>query len=296
MHQPKSVGQWYPLIALLLAAIACNAPAFQSDEEYDVRPTRTPLPTFDGPTDMPPITAEAFDVNRLTEGWQPVHPGMEARISYLNVGNIAVEVQLMRIDPAQLDVVVHYDRNIAQPISDWHAMLPEAVMVVNSGFFERTRAPVGLVGLDGSTIGTSLIAHGGMLTVDGDSAFVRSLAQVPYEDSESFDYAIQGRPMLVYPGGFPVSELEGLPEDATRRTAVGQDVEGRLIFVVIDFGAVTIFDFRDWLAESSDQFGIHAAFNLDGGGSTGLSVQTDDYSILIDSQSRLYSAIAIYPR
>lgn len=282
-----------PLLPITLALLACNAPL--TAESYDPRATRTPLPTLESPTPAP-TEQSTFEEGELTETWQSVLPGMEARVSYLPVGNISVETRLLRIDPREFDIVVHYDRSIAQPISDWHAMLPGAVMVINSGFFERNREPVGLVGIEGQRIGDSLVAHGGMLTIDGGDALVRSLAQVPYEDDEVFDYAIQGRPMLVYPGGFPVSELEGLPDDATRRTAVAQDVEGRLIFVVIDFGAVTIFDFRDWLAQNNEALGIHTAFNLDGGGSTGVSVQTDEYNLLIDSQSRLYSAIAIYPR
>ncbi len=281
---------WLPLIYMVLA---CNAPL---GETYEVRPTRTPLSTVITPIGAEPTAVISFDEAQISQSWQTITSGLETRTSYLGVGDLQVEVRLMRVDPTLMDIVVHYDPAVAERISSWHTTLNDAVMITNSGFFERTREPVGMVGINETRIGNSLEQHGGMLTINGDTALVRSLAQVPYDPMEPFDYAIQGRPMLVYPGGFPVSELEGLPEDPTRRTAVGQDEQGRLIFIVIDFGAVTIFDFRDWLAENSTALGIHAAFNLDGGGSTGLSVDTTNYSLLIDSQSRLYSVIAVYPR
>jgi len=294
--------RFYPFLILILAIIACNAPAMRTAGATDDPPPATipplvPLPT---PTpeviSVPPTEPPAFNPDALTEDWQTIQSGLDVRIDYVPIENRSVEAYLVRVDPALLDVRVHYDKAIAQPLADWHNALPDAVFVVNGGFFERSRDPVGLVGLEGFTYGISLDAHGGMLTINGDQVLVRSLAQVPYQEGEAFNYAVQGRPMLVYPGGFPVSELEGLPADATRRTAVAQDIQGRLIFVVVDFGAVTIWQFRDYLASIHDTFELHAAFNLDGGGSTGMSIRTPTYERLINSQSRLYSTIAVYPK
>jgi uncharacterized protein YigE (DUF2233 family) len=132
-----------------------------------------------------------------------------------------------------------------------------------------------------------------MFSVSGDTVSVRSLAQFPVDPSQHFDQALQGRPMLLYPGRFPVGfELDASPG---RRTAIAQDQQGRVIFITVDESKVSLYRLRDWLAETTE-VDFFVAFNLDGGGSTGLALQAGGQSILIDSEWGVATVLAAYPR
>lgn len=221
-------------------------------------------------------------------------PGLEYRVMrlYPRGLNIGVGVALVRLDPARFDLRVHYRPSAPTTVSGWQART-DAALVVNGGFFMANNQTLGLLSADGEMYGDSFDEHGGMLSVNDGEISIRSLAQFPYQPGETFEQAVQGRPMLLYPGGFP-AEFD-LASDSSRRTAVAQDGAGRLLFVVIDYGAVTLYDLRDWL-DDTRELDVFVAFNLDGGGSTGMAVEVGDHALLIDSWSDIPSVIAVYPK
>lgn len=282
-------------MVVLLAGLACNAPRLGLSATPTPYPTLTPLPTHT-PVPSPTSTAspQPEPTQTVSAEWETILPGYELRtMRFQPEGiNFPVEAVLVRLDPALIDLRVHYDSVYPLTVSQWRGRT-DAPLVINGGFFMPDNRALGLLFADGEPYGSSFDLHGGMLSVVEGQIGIRALSEFPYLPSETFDQAIQGRPMLLFPGGAPADfELSG---DLSRRTAVGLDGAGRLLLMVINYGAVSLYDLRDWLA-GEDELDLDIAFNLDGGGSTGLAIKTDQRSLVIDSWTPVPSVIAIYPK
>lgn len=288
--RPMVVRQsWLRLLALAFAlgVVACNMPglAAVATPTLTAIPTSTPAPTPTAtPSPLPSPTP-------LPDFWYTVHPGLELRLTAMTIQQMAVEVLLVRIDPALWTFRVHYEPGQPRRVSEWYAQLG-ASLVVNGGFFMEDYRTLGLIVSDGQRFGFSFEGHGGMLSIYGNVISLRSLARDPYSPEEPLDQAVQGRPMLLYPGGVP-ADFE-LGSDGSRRTAVALDRSGRMVLIAIDFGAVSLYALRDWLASRQD-LDLSVALNLDGGGSTGLALAVGDHPYLIDSWTPIPGVIAFYP-
>jgi len=276
-----------------LALSACNLPGTRY-----MPPTLTALPAAQAsvtPSPSGPPTAEpTLTVAPIPSDWDELKPGFETTTAPIAVNNLTATVTLIRIDPARFGLRMTYAPGNPASISDW-LKRTGALMVVNGGFFQRNNQTNGLLVVDGQRYGLTFDRHGGMLSVAGDKVEVRSLAQFPYKPSEPLDQAAQGRPMLIYPGGFPVS-IDDLEPDFSRRTAVAQDKQGRIVFIVVDYGIVSLFRLRDWMTAEHPELELFVAFNLDGGTSTALAMQVGERSLLIDTAARLPSVISVYAK
>lgn len=288
-----------PVLALAgFVLVACGQPL--TPLAPTPRPTRTPLPIVTAPaypTDIatplaeatltpPPVTIEA--------GWEALATGMEIRVAWMWVSGIEgpTEIIILRIDPAYFDFRVHAALDAPKGVAEWQAVTGASALI-NGAFFEPGDTILGTLIEGGQAQGEPFEDHGGMLTIRDDTVDMRSLLESPLLPDEQFDYAISGRPMLLYPGGRAV-DFDLSPE-ASRRTVVAQDRRGRILFLVNDNGAVSLYKMRDWLA-TTPELNITAAFNLDGGGSTGLSINMPNKTMLIDSWWAVASVLAIYPK
>lgn len=273
--------------AMLLSA--CNMPS--GPFSLAPAPTRTPLPEAAAsatPSPLPPSATPAPE-------WEELLPGFELRVMQMWIEGLGapVDVTVIRIDPARLDIRMHYSPGNPVEVSGWQQRL-NALLVVNGGFFQANNQPRGLIVVDGQRFGTSFGNHGGMLTVSDEVVSIRALAQFPYKPEEYFDQAVQCSPMILYPGGFPV-QFDDVAPDLSRRTAVAQDTRGRIVFIAIDEGVVSLYQLRDWMVEQTD-LELFTAFNLDGGYSTGLALDAGGRSLTIESRAKLPIVIAVYPK
>lgn len=275
------------VIVGLLALAACNLPG----HDPDVIPTRTPLPIAQATLTPSPGPAPT-DV----ASWTQIAPGIELQSTQLtinqNVGS--ADITILRADPQQISLKMFYAPDDPASVSGW-ATRTKAIATINGGFFTPANTVNGLLVKDGQRYGTTFDRNGGMLSVVQQKMEIRSLAQYPYDPAESLDQAVQGRPMILYPGGFPV-QFDDIQDVADRRTAVGQDRSGRLLFIVADQSVVSLYRLRDWLATERPDLDLFVAFNLDGGSSTGMVVSDSAHPVSIDSQTRIPAVIAIYPR
>ena len=191
----------------------------------------------------------------------------------------------------RLDVAYH---DTPQSLEDWQKET-NAIMVVNGGFFRvdnEKYVPNGLTILNGEVIGSSYDGFGGMLAIHQGREELRWLAEQPYMPGEPLHAAIQSFPILVKPGGalgFP-AELEDNMQ--ARRTAVAQDREGRILFMLAPRGHFTLHGLSLHLTESD--LNLDIAINLDGGPSSGLLLAEPREAI--PAQSLLPIVILVYPR
>jgi uncharacterized protein YigE (DUF2233 family) len=217
---------------------------------------------------------------------------MELRTGSIWISSRSVQITILRIDPAHYDFRVHADLEHPVGVAEWQVKTG-ATALINGAFFEPGETILGLLVEQGLPQGEPFESHGGMLTVGMEGVRVRSILAEPLQAGEQFEYLISGRPMLLYDGGIP-AEFNLSPE-ASRRTVIAQDRQGRILFIVNDYGAVSLYTMRDWLA-TMPELNVSVAFNLDGGGSTGLSISVPTHPVLIDSWWAVASVVAVYPK
>jgi len=233
---------------LLLAALACaETPT----------PTHAPLPTA---RVEPSPTPEPDDT-----GWQSQGNGIELRRLKVELNDVTNRLWMARVDPARVRFRVLYDRANPGQVSEWFTRA-RPLLAVNAGYFTEDNQATGLIVSDGRRSGQSYAGFGGMFAVRADRVEVRWLVAKPYSPSEPLLQVVQAFPMLVHSGGKAgISEDDG---QLARRTVIGQDRKGRIVFVVSPDAFFTLKNLAAFLAASD--LGLDTALNLDGGPSSGL--------------------------
>lgn len=241
-------------------------------------PTLTPLPTA---RPAPSPTPEPDDT-----GWQPLGNGIELRRLRVELNGVSNRLWLTRIDPARVRFRVLYDPANPRLVSEWFASI-KPLLVVNAGYFTEDHRATGLIISEGIRSGQSYVGFGGMFAVRPDRVEVRWLVAKPYSSSEPLRQAVQAFPMLVHSGGKPgISEDDG---KLARRTVVGQDRQGRIVFVVSPDAFFTLKTLAAFLAASDLE--LDTALNLDGGTSSGMLVAGRNGPLGVDSWVKIPAVI-----
>jgi SAM-dependent methyltransferase len=280
------------LLFLLLAA--CIVLVCSSMYQLPIAPTATPTPTATlTPTSTPTVLPTLETIPDT--GWYWVRPGLERRsIKLYNDQDQQVEaLYLLRLDPNlfQLDVAFH---ETARTLETWQTETG-ALIVVNGGYFriENNRHfPNGLTIVNGETFGSSYDPFAGMLAISDSKVELRWLADQPYDPYEPLRAALQSFPVLVKPGGVLGFAAQHEDNLKARRTVIGQDRQGRILFMVAPRGYFTLHQLSLYLTGSDLQ--LHIALNLDGGPSSGILLA--DPQEIIPSLSLLPFVILVYPR
>lgn len=224
-----------------------------------------------------------------------LQPGLERRvIEIYNGQNQRVEsLYVWRLDQDYFRLDVAYDDR-PKTLETWQKET-NAAIVMNGGYFrvENERYfPNGLTIVNGQAIGNSYRGFGGMLTVSDARAELRWLVERPYQPYEQAQAVLQSFPILVKPGGQLGFGAEREDHKPARRTVIGQDRDGRILFIVAPQGYFTLHQLSVYLTESD--LNLDIAINLDGGGSTGILVA--DPKELISPRTGLPFVILAYAR
>jgi exopolysaccharide biosynthesis protein len=184
-------------------------------------------------------------------------------------GFLIEKVFILRLEPEKFRFDVAY-LPVPQSLEAWGAETG-ALIVLNGGFFREENGifiPTGLTIVDEEVIGRSFGSFAGMFAITLDGPELRWLAQQPYDSAEPLLAALQSFPMLVRPGGELGFAQEHEDNQRARRTVIGQDRDGRLLFIVASIGTFTLHELSAYLVGSD--FNLDIAINLDGGPSSGL--------------------------
>lgn len=239
--------------------------------------------------------APKFDPVPDTTGWSLLQPGLERRVipMYNDLNQPVESVHVWRLDQNYFRMDVAYDET-PKSLETWQRE-SNALMVVNGGFYsvENERYfPDGLTIVNREATGRSFNGFGGMLAINESRAELRWLAQKPYDSFEPLQAALQSFPILVQPGGELGYGAERENNVSARRTAIGQDTQGRILFIVAPQGYFTLHQLSSYLTESD--LNLDIAINLDGGGSTGILVASPRE--IIPPNRPLPFVILVYPR
>lgn len=258
-----------------------------------------------GPGDTPTAIATLpstlkFRICRMSNaapdtGWSALQPGLERRVIQLcDQENKYVEsLHLWRLDQKHFRLDVAYQET-PKSLENWQ-QTTNALMVVNGGYYSVTNekySPDGLTIVNGKAAGQSFAGFGGMLAIKDSGAELRWLVQKPYDPYEAFHAAMQSFPILVQPGGRLGFGPERENNVGARRTVIGQDKKGRILFILAPQGYFTLHQMSLYLTASD--LSLDIAVNLDGGGSTGILVANPHE--VISSDRALPFVILVYPR
>ena len=226
----------------------------------------TPTLKIRAPLDASPSPAPTATAIPLDSGWQHLRTGLEKRtLNVVDEGNWLESITVLRLEPEQFRFDVAYRPGLPQSLTTWQAETG-ALLVVNGGFYTERYEATGLIVSDGVARGQSYDGFGGMFLVTEQGPELRSLHEQPYDPAEMHRAGLQSFPLLVKAGG----EV-GFPEEdgqQARRTVVGKDTAGRLLFLVAPRGFFTLHQLSRYLADSD--LDLEMALNLDGGPSSGL--------------------------
>lgn len=229
---------------------------------------------------IPSVTLSEMPAAEVTQkpsavdsGWESLGSGLERRRITLQdaARTVVEEIILLRIDPVVFSFDVAYDPQ-GKELDAWQSSTG-AEVVVNGGYFRKEQGvfvPDGLIVAGGKVFGESYGDFAGMLAVRDTGPEVRWLKLRPYDPQEPLQAAVQSFPVLLKPGG-----QIGFPEESedyisARRTVVGQDRTGRIVFLIASRGYFTLRRLSVYLYESD--LDLDVALNLDGGPSSGVLI------------------------
>ena len=292
---------WFGLGLAACTAVGSGVPNLPTPIALATVPIVRSTPTLQqivSTSTLTPMTAVAVTPTPISDtGWELLRPGLERRVIRLvdEAERPLERLYVVRLQPELYRVTIAYRPGEAQSMAAWQEET-RALLLVNGGFFTAEMVATGRIVVDGVGSGVSYKGFGGMLVVAADSAdsvesvSVRSLEERPYDPNELLAYGVQSFPLLVKPGG----EI-GYPEEdgqQARRTVVGMDGDGRLLFILAPNGTFTLHELSRYLLASD--LALEIALNLDGGTSTGLRLAEPAEEI--PAFVPLPAVIAIYSR
>jgi hypothetical protein len=246
--------------------------------------TATPIPTLKlSPTMMPTIAPVTVD------GWQTVRSGITIREMLADPISKTGRVDVVKIDPSQVDFHVRYQPDAPLKVREWYSDT-QALIVINSSFFDGAHHAVGQLTTDGQSGGQVHQRMEGAFYLTGVGAAVWPLQGWVKPAGLQIVESVESFPMLLLPGGLLNPDI---PNDArvARRTVVAVDRSGNLLFIVTPSSAFTLHGMGVWLANSD--LDIDTALNFDGGSSSGLAVWTPTGVWGFDSFNRVPAVVTV---
>lgn len=226
--------------------------------------------------------------------WEFLRNGLERRkiIFQDSTFQTLEELLILRVDLNYYSLNVGYDPQ-GKTLEAWQSETGAAV-VVNGGYFRRENEaylPDGLIIVGGKGIGSSYSSFAGMLAIGKTVTELRWLSDQPYDPREPLIAGLQSFPVLIKPDGrigFPAENEDHLQ---ARRTVVGQDHAGRILFLVASVGSFTLHQLSVYLHDSD--LDLKIAVNLDGGPSSGVLIENPRE--IIPAQYELPIVITVQP-
>jgi hypothetical protein len=286
------------LISCLVLAACAPASAVSAPLPTSAAPPlspHTPLPAITpGPTALPPTPKPSPTliptVAPLTaDGWQPIRSGVLIREMPADSFGRTGQVNVVKIDPSQVDFHVRYQPESPLKVREWYSTT-QALVVINSSFFDSAHRAVGQLTSDGQSDGQSHQRMEGAFYLTGAGAAVWPLSGWAEPAGLQIIESIESFPMLLLPGGILNPDI---PNDArtARRTVVAVDRTGSLLFIATPASLFTLHGMAVWLANSD--LDIDTALNFDGGSSSGIAAWTPTGVWGFDSAGRVPAVVTV---
>jgi len=274
-------------LTFLLLVSACNLQKPLPDTTSSPDNETPILVQNSSPTDEPTQGTSDQPVTDPTD-WQILEEGLAWR-TLIPDGNTFAQMNVLRIDPDLYRFRAVYQVGNAQLLSAWQTQLPDVTALINANFFEADNTILGNLVSDGVRYGETFRNTGGTFIVENGIPSIRSNRTQPYQ-GQPVEQVVEGFPMLVE-NSQSVHSGNNRAQN-TRRTVIAQDSDGNILFIVSPFLGLSLTDLSLYLPTTD--LNIVSALNLDGGGSTMMYVQPNDYSI--GAFDPVPAVLAVYKR
>lgn len=167
-----------------------------------------------------------------------------------------------------------------------------AVIGVNGGFFTPDLKPLGLRMNNGEVKNPiKPTVWWGVFYTQSGRAYV--VPQRAFRPSKSIDFAVQSGPRLIVNGNIP-----SLKPGVANRTALGITRSGEIILLVTNGSPLSMDELAHIMLRPESRGGLDCvnALNLDGGSSTQLYANLDDFSLNVPSFAPVTDAVLVVPK
>ena len=208
--------------------------------------------------------------------WQQRAKGLETAELTLRVqGEVVDRMVLVRLDPHQYALSVHWDPEGKHTAEEWQQALGAAV-VVNGSYFSPRFVPLTPLRTSGHSAGPAdYQSSHGALVVDGNKVDIIDLQQRDVAKSIArFPNAMVSYPLLVS----PTSENRAIESSdwLASRNFVAIDVDGKVVLGTTQTGFFTLHRLGEFLKQGP--LHLRVALNLDGGALVSQIVEAGDFS------------------
>jgi len=238
------------------------------------------LPTSEPTQDLPTPSDD--------NSWTLIEEGFEQRV-YIPNNNELARMIVYHIDPTIYHFRAAYRAGDPLSITEWSQVEPDAVAIINANFFDPQNNVLGLLVSDGVAYGQAYTDRGGTFFVQNGVVNLQTFRNQTFQ-SNTVEQAVQAFPVLVENG--QQAYFNTSSSQLTRRTIIGQDTEGNILIMVTPLLGLSLADLSAYLPTTD--LNLVTAINLDGGGSTMMSVPSIDFTLL--SLDPVPAILAVYKR
>ncbi len=228
-----------------------------------------------------------FAATAIAHAWRPITPGIEYQDIGHNLINPWSHIHVFRIDlkKIKLDIITAHELDRHQASVDQFAHRSQALIAINGGFFDKNYQPLGLrIGNTHQYSPVKDISWWGIFYIFNHTPHITNFSH--YSQHNHPDFAIQSGPRLVIHGQIP-----SLKPGHAERTALGITKNNHLIILVTDHAPMTTYELAKLM--QSSPLSCQDALNLDGGSSSQLYVQTDNFQLNVQGFSGVSDAIIV---
>ena len=247
-------------------------------------------PTYTASAPVMPIRQISVVASQVGS-WKQVADGISRRED-TNILSSTASLVMYRFDAGRF-ALSFADATSTGHISDWRKANTSTVAILNGEYFQASGTPSGFLRAGGESVSShyfdldrSGFVYGGSspeIAMVSSSDAMQSLVK----QSTTTDI-LQSYPFLIKQGKAAVTSESG---KAARRSFIGFDTSNTLYLGVIDTGDVTLHELSLYLAQSGVAW--KDVLNLDGGPSTGLSVEAGDWNETIDSWTAIPNVVLV---
>lgn len=205
--------------------------------------------------------------------WVAVSPSFDRRVMRLTREGKTYELIVYRFGKSEVEARLRY-QNPPLRLEEWAALAPND-LVINGAYFTDEYLPTGRFVSEGKTIvnvayeddrsGTVILDDGGLALYDTAEQII---------PKRLWRNSFQTYPVLIHRSGTP-----GVQEDSeklARRTVLGEDAAGNGYVIIVDRTPISLYALMQILLASD--LDLAMALNLDGGPSTGLHADLNDFT------------------
>lgn len=224
------------------------------------------------------------------EAWQNLAPGISYRDLSGGILNPWSHVHAFRISPKlnSFNAVLAKDFSKKLASAQEFAKKSGGLLAINGGFFDNQHEPLGLrISNYNKKNPLKAISWWGVFFIKNNKPYIRSLRD--FSPSANIEFALQSGPRLLDQGE-PIRLKPGLAE----RTALGITKDKQVIILVTENAAMTTAELAKLMQEAP--LYCTDALNLDGGSSTQLYAEINNFSRHIHGFSLVSDAVVVKTR